>query len=107
MTLSSPSVVMARLEEIDRDLAERQNRLEEAAMRWYRAKRDRERARAEAWLAAEGTVAERNAVADRETALMGASDEASYEALKSVVRVLDTRASIGQSLLKAQSRSGA
>ena len=100
--MDAPQVIMDRLAAIESDLAERQNELERAALGWYRTKRDKERARAEAFLLATGTVAERNAVADRETAMLGVEDEARYEAHKAVVRVLDTRATIGQSLLRAQ-----
>lgn len=104
-TLSSPSEVMSRLEEIENDLATRQNTYENAAKKWYRAKRDKEKARAVAFLSAEGTVAERSAIADRETALNGREEEAEYEAVRAVVRTLETRASIGQSLLRAQGRA--
>ena len=104
-TLDSPGVVIHRLEEIERDLAIRQGAFEAAALGWFRAKRDRERQRALAFIAATGTVAERNAVADRDTAMLGASEEAEYEALKAVVRTLETRASIGQSILRAQGRA--
>lgn len=103
--LTSPNAVMARLAEIENDLANRQNLLEEAALDWYRAKRDREKARAVQFLSAEGTVAERQAIADRETATDGKQEEALYESLRAVVRTLETRASIGQSLLKAQGRA--
>jgi hypothetical protein len=105
VTLSSPQAVQERLEQIDRDLANRVNALEAAALGWYRLKRDREKERASAFIAAEGTVAERNAVADRATATIGVAEEAEFEALKAVVRVLETRASIGQSILRAQGRS--
>jgi hypothetical protein len=103
--LSTPQAVMQRLAEVENDLALRQNALEAAAMDWYRAKRDREKARAVQFLAAEGTVAERQAIADRETATDGKQEEALYESLRAVVRTLETRASIGQSLLRAQSVS--
>jgi hypothetical protein len=103
--LSHPSAVLSRLEEIEKDLAARQNDYEQAAMDWYRAKRDREKTRAEKFLAATGTVAERTAHAEKETALIGVDAEANYEAQKAVVRVLDTRATIGQSILKAQGRA--
>lgn len=103
-TLSDPQAVIARLDAIEHDLAVRQNALEAAALAWFRAKRDRERQRALAFISATGTVAERNAIADRDTAMLGAPEEAEYEALRAVVRVLDTRASIGQSLLKSQGR---
>ena len=103
-TLSHPGAVVTRLEEIEADLAARQNALESAALDWFRAKRDKEHAWAVAFLSAEGTVAERKAVADRQTALDGRESEAEYEALRSVVRVLDTRATIGMAILKAQGR---
>lgn len=101
----SPLEVMARLEAIEQDLATRQTDLETAAINWYRAKRDREKARAEAFLTAEGTVAERQAQADSATALDGRDEEAAWEAMKAVVRVLETRASIGQSILRSQARA--
>lgn len=104
-TLDNPAAVVARLEEIERDLAVRQNALESAGMAWFRRKRDREHAFAVAFLSAEGTVAERKAIADRETSLIGKDEEAEWEALSRVVRVLETRANIGMALLKSQGRS--
>lgn len=104
-TLSHPGAVVARLEEIDADLALRQNTLEDAARKWFIAKRDKEKARAVAFLSAQGTVAERSAKADEQTALDGKNEEAEWEAVKAVVRVLEARASIGQSILRAQGRS--
>jgi hypothetical protein len=103
--LTDPAAVMRRLSEIENDLAARQNTLELAGMAWFKAKRDREKARAVAFLAASGTVAERSAIADRETAVDGKNEEAEWEALKAVVRVLETRANIGMALLKAQGRA--
>lgn len=105
MTLTEPAAVMARLEAIEQDLAHRQSALEAAGMEWFSAKREREHARAVAFLLAEGTVAERNAIADRQTAVDGKLEEASWESLRAVVRVLETRASIGQSLLRAMGKS--
>lgn len=105
-TLDNPAAVVARLEEIERDLAVRQNALESAGMAWFRCKRDREHAFAVALLTAEAnTVAERKAMADRETSLIGRDEEAEWEALSRVVRVLETRANIGMALLKSQGRS--
>ena len=104
-TLDNPAAVIARLNDIEDDLARIQNTLEMAALDWYRAKRDREKARAVAFLSCEeGSIAYRQAVADRDTALDGKNEEALYESLKAVSRVLETRASIGQSILRAQSR---
>lgn len=104
MSLNHPGAVLRRLEDIEADLANRQLDFEQAAMEWFKTKRDKERARAEAFLRATGTVAERNAEADKDTALMGAEAEAKYEAMKAVTRVLETRASIGQSILRSQTR---
>ena len=103
MTLN-PQTVIDRLDAIDRDLAARTNALEAAARAWFIAKRDREKARAVAFLRAEGTVAERSARADALTALDGKNEEAEWEALRAVVRTLETRASIGQSLLRSYGR---
>lgn len=105
MTLSSPAEVVDRLERIEQDLAARQNALEAAARAWFQAKRQREHDRAVAFLSADGTVAERNAMADRATALDGREAEAEWEAIRAVVRVLDTRAMIGMGILKAQARA--
>lgn len=104
--LSTPQAVMQRLAEIENDLALRQNALESVALSWFRSKRDREKARAVAFLSAEGSVAERNALADRQTATDGVQDEALYESLRAVVRTLETRATIGMALLKAQKFDG-
>ncbi len=102
----APAQIMQRLEDIDRDLAVRAPELEEAAQGWFTAKRDKEQARAAAFLKAEGTVAERTAQAEAATGLVGVEHEAKYEAMKAVTRVLETRATIGQALLKAHGRAG-
>ena len=103
--LSTPAAVMARLDEIDQDLAERQHDYETAALDWFRAKREREKERALVFLQSTGTIAERHAQADFRTARLGREEEAQFEALKAVIRVLETRASIGQSILRAQGRT--
>jgi hypothetical protein len=103
-TLSHPAAVQARLQEIDTDLALHQNEYEDAASAHFTARRIKEKARAEAFLKAEGTVAERSAKADLETALIGIEEEGRWEGLRGVVKVLDTRAAIGMSLLRAQGR---
>jgi hypothetical protein len=105
MSLSSPSDVQARLEDIEKDLALRQNELETAALDWFKAKRDREKSHAEVFLLDTGTVAERKAKADLATADVGCVQEGKYEGLRSVVRVLETRANIGMSLLRSQGRA--
>lgn len=104
MALENPGEVMKRLADIEGDLAIRQPAFEDAARKHYIAKRDKEKARAVAFLAAEGhTVAERQAIADQQTATDGSAAEAEYEAMKAVMRTLEARASIGQSLLRVQS----
>lgn len=102
--LDTPQEIMARLTEIERDLAVRQNELEDAAMGWYRKKRDREYDWSVAFAAAEGTDMKRRATATRESARVGAEEEGHWEGLRAVVRVLETRATIGMALLKYQSR---
>ncbi len=103
--LSTPAAIEGRLEQIDTELAEKQNEWELAALMHFRAKRDREKARASAFLTAKGSVAARNAIAEVETAAMGKEEEAAYESLKAGIRVRETRVSIGQSLLKSQGRA--
>ena len=105
MTLSTPQAVLERLEAIDADLAEKQNAWEQAAFDHFKAKRDREKAKASAFLTAKGSIAARNAIAEVETSSDGSEAEATYESLKAVIRVLETRATIGQSILRSQGRS--
>lgn len=98
---------MRRLTEIENDLAIRQNSLESAARGWYSAKRDLEKTRAQVLLGSDrATVTEKKAEADIAAYdVEGAASEAEYEALKAVVRVLETRATVCQSLLKAHGRT--
>lgn len=103
VALDSPQAVQRRLIEIEQDLATRQGTLESAAKNWCEAKREREHDRAVAFINAVGTVAERQAIADRSTALQGVEAEAEWESVRAVVRVLETRASVLQSVLRAQS----
>lgn len=100
----SPAAIINRLESIEEDLAVRQNVLERVAAEWYRAKRDREKAYALEYLQAEGTVDARKATAIKATALIGVEAEAEFEAVRAVVRVLEARATIGQSLLRSMGR---
>jgi hypothetical protein len=102
--MDAPSPTLHRLAEIENDLAQRQNVLEDAARAWFIAKRDREKEYAIEYMKAEGPVEARKAQAIRATSHIGATEEAEWEALRAVVRVLETRASIGQSILRSQSR---
>lgn len=103
----APEQILERLEEIEQDLATRQNDIEAAAEAWYKLKRDREKQRAMAFMQAQGTVAEREARATLAIAEVGVEEEARYEALKHVVRTLETRASIGQTLARTNARAAA
>lgn len=102
--LASPHAVMQRLSDIEADLAKRQIELERAAQDWFHAKREKERDWAVNFLRAEGTDGKRRVIATAATALDGSEEEARFESLKAVVRTLDTRAAIGMSILRAQSR---
>jgi hypothetical protein len=106
--LTHPAAVTARLASIEEDLAIRQNALEEAGLAWFRAKREREKRRATEFIKAKAegkTVSEAEAIAERWTCTIGVEEEAAWESQRAVVRVLDTRATIGQSLLKAMGRA--
>lgn len=110
-TLTHPGAVQARLDEIERELAVKQNSYEEAATAHFRAKHKREEAKAKAFLSArtdaDGRVRtgqERTALAVLETGSIGVEEEARWEALKGAVKALEARGTIGTSLLKAQGR---
>lgn len=105
MSLSHPAAVTARLAEIDADLANLQNEVEDAALAWFRKKRDREFAKQMAYAEAEGTTIERKLAADAAGAPVGCEEEATWESKRAVLRVLETRANIGMALLKSQGRS--
>lgn len=103
-TLSDPASVQIRLEEIDTQLAELQNGYEAAALEFFRKKRDREHRWAHVYVTTDGPAYLRKAAADGATLDEGLEAEAVYEGRKAVVRMLETRASIGQSILRAQGR---
>ena len=100
ITLDSPGEIIRRLEDLEKDLAARQPALEAAARAWFLEKRDREHRFATEFLRAEGSVEQRKQYATIVTSHVGVEAEAEYEALRAVVRVLETRASVLQSLAK-------
>ena len=111
MTLT-PGQIVERLEQIEHDLAERQAKGEQSAEKFYQAKRDFELAYASKYMDATGTASERKAKAtkalERDPAYLQLMEfEGAYEGWKAAMRTLETRASIGQSLLKAQREQGA
>lgn len=110
--LSSPAAVMARLAAIEQDLAERQNEYETAADERARLVRDWEKRLALHHVKAKGSSADSR----KAQALVSAIEqddlyerlqdaEGRFEAHRTVYRVLETRATIGQSILRAQGRS--
>jgi hypothetical protein len=107
LSFSSPALVQAKLEEIEADLAVLQNSVEEAAMSWFQAKREREKARAQTFMASEGTVAEREALAAYATATEGMEAEAAWEGKRAALKALEARGAIGMSILRSQGRPGA
>jgi hypothetical protein len=102
--LSNPAAVQERLEAIDQRLSQLENGYEEAALAWFRKKRDREHRWAHVYVTTDGPAYLRKAAADGATLDEGLEAEAAYEGKKAVIRMLETRASIGQSILRAQSR---
>jgi hypothetical protein len=105
--LDSPAVVMRRLSEIERDLAERQNTFERSARGWYDAQREIKRQHAIALLSSDQkSITEKKAEADiAVSACEGVEYEAEYESMKAVIRVLETRSMVLMAVLKAQGRS--
>ncbi len=109
---SHPGAVIHTLSSIDADLGERMNDYEAAAGDRARLTRDWEKR-----LAVHGRRAAGSSQDIRKaTALVAAIEqddlyerltdaEARYEALRVVVRVLETRASLGQSVLRVQGRA--
>lgn len=112
VTHSHPGAIMARLEEIEKDLAERQNPFEQAADDRARLLRDWEKRLAICGKNATGVSADvRKAVAlcaaieadDLHERLADA--EARYDAQRMVTKVLEQRSVIGMSILRAQGRA--
>lgn len=112
VTLSHPAAIMERLEQIERDLAERENEYGEAAGARARLVRDWEKRLARATAGAKGS----DANARKQAALVLAAEqdglyddlreaEGAFAALHAVVRVMEQRATIGMALLKTQGRS--
>lgn len=107
----TPAATMMALEAIDKDLQERLPSYEHAAEQYYRLLRDWEKRLA----VCARTAAGPNAEVRKAVALVSAIEmddlyeryteaEARYNALKVVMKTLEARATIGQSLLRAQGR---
>lgn len=111
-THSHPGAIMARLEEIEKDLAERQNPFEQAADDRARLLRDWEKRLAICGRTAKGQSADIRKASALCAAIEAddlherlADAEARYEALRSVTGVLEKRSLIGMAILKAQGRA--
>lgn len=102
--LSHPAGVIDRLEAIESELAIAQLELEAAAMEWFKLRRERAHAEATAYVQSEGTDTARRLAGKAAGADVGWEAEARYEIVKTKVRTLSDRATIGQSILRAQGR---
>lgn len=103
--------ITERLEQIEQDLLDRQSKGENSAENFYKAKRDYELAYAKAFVDATGSPTEKKQKAfralEKDPAYFALLEsEGAYEGWKAVTRTLETRASIGQSLLRAQRETG-
>lgn len=100
----TPEQIITRLEGIEQDLADRQAPLGEAAEAWTRAKREKEKAWADAYMTATGEVTTRKAAAIQASEDIGIDAEAEYVGLSKACGVMETRAMIGMALLKSHGR---
>jgi len=111
-TMQHPGAVIAGLEAIEADLAQRQNELEESASNRARLVREWEKR-----LAAHRITAKGNDADSRKAAALGAAiaqddlyerliaAEGTFEGQRAVIKVLETRAMIGMAILRSQGRS--
>ena len=111
MTLA-PAQIISRLEGIEADAGARQAKGEQSAEAFHRAKRDFELEYAKKYMEASGSPMERKQAATRamdgtETMYALYEAEGAYEGWRAAMRTLELRASIGQSLLRAQREQGA
>lgn len=105
MSLSTPQQVQARLEELWTEIAEYANTVEDNAMEWFRIKRDREKAWANAYIGASGPAHVRRVMADLAVVDMGLEEEAIWEGGRAKMRALETGANVGMAILKSQGRA--
>lgn len=103
---SVPLNLQERLEAIEQDLAVRQNAWEAAARAWFIASGSVTKDRAIAYRTADGGSTEKREAANEQHGADSTVEQAEYEALRAVVKVLETRATICMSLLKSQGRYG-
>lgn len=105
--LTEPSRVLARLADLEHQLAMRQNAYEDAASHWFQAQREMGKIRATALLTStKQSVTEKKAEGDLAAySVDGAEYESEFETLKAVKDMIDKRAMICMAILKAQGRA--
>jgi len=104
-----PATVMKTLADVEADLAIRQVELESIADEKVRVQRDMDKTMARATVVAQGASKEIRQSNALLAVVTSGSDlyerltnlDARYESLKAAMRALETRASIGQSILRA------
>jgi hypothetical protein len=104
--MNDPAAILRTLQEIETDLANRQNEFSKAAGDRARLVREVEYEQAVAFAKAPGNTTEKR---ERAKVAVGESQaykdltaaEATYDAAKAAIGVMETRVSISQSLLKA------
>jgi hypothetical protein len=109
--MNDPATILRTLQAIEQDLANRQNDFSEAAGKRARLVREVEYEQAVAFAKAPGNTTEKR---ERAKVAVGASQaykdltaaESTYDACKAAVGVLETRASIGQTLLRTLREAG-
>lgn len=105
MTLE-PAEIEQRLQDLERDLGDRQNAYASAAEKSSRVCRKREHQHAVEFMKASGgTVTERKEQAREQTSLIGIHEEAEYEGLRAAIKVMETRSMILMSLLRSAGRT--
>lgn len=109
-SLSTGPLIQAKLEGIEEDLARLQNEVEDAAAKFFSAKRDYELDYSKKFIAVEGKNKDEREAKAKE-ALEGTDSyrrlketEGTWEGKKLAVKVLESRAAIGMSLLRHQTR---
>lgn len=101
----TPAQIEERLQGIEEDLAVRGNAYAKAAELWYRILRQREYQHAVEFMRAGGdSVTERKQHAAEQTALIGVTEEATWEGLRAAIKVLEARSMILMSLLRSAGR---
>ncbi|HXJ92656.1 MAG TPA: hypothetical protein VMT20_07210 [Terriglobia bacterium] len=100
--MTDPGSLTVKLEGIENDLAERQNRYEEAAAAWFKLVPRIEKNLAIAYREAPGGPTDKKEAAKALREIEGAEEKAAYEALRVVVKVLEQRSMILMALLKSQ-----